>query len=117
MIHEGQGTAADADLAAVRHIYGFGPLLDAGGGVKRHGHAQVVVFHAVLGEFTLFAGELGKGGLVLCQHEGSLLGGERGVDEEQAAVSDGDADVGDVLALMRPFERTRFHIEGKDAVG
>ena len=37
----GFDTVADADLAAIRYIHRFRPLLLAGDGIKRHRHAQL----------------------------------------------------------------------------
>ena len=117
VIHERQGATSDADLAAVGHIDRIRPQFVTRFGVQRHGHAQVVVFDAVFGEFALFAGELGEIGLVLRQQELALLWREGGVDEENAAIADGDGLMRDVLALIAPFQRAGLHVIGEDLVG
>ena len=116
VIDHRQAPATIADLTAIGHVHGFRPKLLARFGVEPHRQPEIGRLDPVLGNLLGFAGEVDQIRLVLLEHLLALLGSERGIDEVNPAITDGDRDVGNVLALVTPAQFARPGVEGENHV-
>jgi hypothetical protein len=90
VIHQRQSAAADADLAAIGHIDRLRPQLLPVDGIHATAMRMSLFLTRSSASSRSLPVSLARSVLSLRQHEFALLRRERGVDEEDAAIADGD---------------------------